>query len=113
MAQLHFNFNKMVALASVGGALEFFDFTIYALFARYISVAFFPEQNHLLALLNTFAIFALGYFARPLGGIIFGHLGDKYGRKVGFATSALLMAAATLLLGCCPINKSVLQHPSY
>lgn len=107
MHRHHFKFNKMLALASVGGALEFFDFAIYALFARYISNAFFPQQNHFVALLNTFAVFALGYFARPLGGIIFGHLGDKHGRKIGFTTSALLMATATLLLGCCPTYHQI------
>lgn len=93
---------KLVGLVSLGGALEFFDFTIYALFASYISVVFFPQEKHWIALVNTFVIFALGYLARPLGGFIFGHLGDKQGRKNAFTFSALIMASATLLIGCLP-----------
>lgn len=93
---------KLVGLVSLGGALEFFDFTIYALFASYLSAVFFPQEKHWLALVNTFVIFALGYFARPLGGFIFGHLGDRYGRKSAFTWSALMMAIATLAIGCLP-----------
>ena len=68
---------KIILLSSIGGALEFFDFTIYALFASYISQAFFPQDNALVSLIKTFAVFALGYLARPLGGIVFGHFGDQ------------------------------------
>jgi MFS family permease len=96
-----------VTLASLGAGLEFFDFTIYVLFARYISANFFPQGNSLIALMNTFAIFAIGYLARPLGGIILGHIGDRYGRKYAFSYAILLMAAATLCIGCLPSYQSV------
>jgi MFS transporter, MHS family, proline/betaine transporter len=98
---------KIITLSSVGGALEFFEFTIYALFAQYISFNFFPHQNASLALMATFGIYALGYLARPLGGVLFGHIGDKYGRKSAFTLAILLMAVATLLIGCLPSYQSI------
>jgi MFS family permease len=98
---------KLIFLSGSGGALEFFDFTIYAFFANYISQAFFPSQNHFVSLLNTFAVFAVGYFARPLGGIFFGHLGDKYGRKRAFTLSTFIMAFATVLIGLLPTYRQV------
>lgn len=96
------NQTKLLILTSLGGALEFLDFTIYALFSRYISHNFFPEDSSFIALINTFAIFAIGYFARPIGGIIFGHFGDKYGRKNTFIASAFIMSVSTLLIGFLP-----------
>lgn len=93
---------KIVGLASLGAGLEFFDFTIYALFASYLSANFFPEEDPLLGLINTFAVFALGYLVRPIGGVLLGHVGDKYGRKNAFTIALLVMAIATLLVGCLP-----------
>lgn len=104
LTKMHY---KLVALSSLGGALEFLDFTIYVLFARYISQNFFPAENHVTSLVNTFAVFAIGYLARPLGGVIFGHYGDKYGRKNAFTLSAFVMALATLLIGCLPSYKQI------
>lgn len=98
---------KIVALTALGGALEFYDFTIYALFSTYISQHFFPNSDKLVGLMNTFSVFALGYFARPLGGMVFGHFGDKYGRKKAFTLSVLIMASATLLIGCLPTYQQV------
>lgn len=98
---------KIVGLTAIGGALEFYDFTIYALFAPYISQHFFSNGNQFIGLINTFAIFALGYFARPLGGIVFGHLGDKFGRKYAFSLAIFMMATATLLMGCLPPYASI------
>lgn len=98
---------KIVVLSSLGAGLEFFDFTIYALFAHYISQNFFPQQASSAALINTFVILAVGYLARPLGGIILGHIGDKYGRKFGFTYAMLAMAGATLLIGCLPNYQTI------
>jgi MFS family permease len=98
---------KILSLTALGGALEFYDFTIYALFAPYLSQHFFAHTNQVVALLNTFAVFALGYLARPLGGIFFGHLGDKFGRKYAFSLAIFLMAMATLLIGCLPTYASI------
>ncbi len=98
---------KIIGLSSVGGALEFFEFTIYALFAQYIGVNFFPNTNSTTMLMTTFGVYALGYLARPFGGILFGHLGDRYGRKNAFTLTILLMAVATLLIGCLPTYQSI------
>ncbi len=97
----------MIGLIALGGALEFYDFTIYALFAPYLSQHFFANTNQFINLINTFAVFALGYLARPLGGIVFGHLGDKFGRKSAFSLSVFIMAIATLLIGCLPTYQSI------
>ncbi|STX51991.1 major facilitator family transporter [Legionella busanensis] len=98
---------KLIGLIALGGTLEFYDFTIYALFAPYLSQHFFANTNQFITLINTFAVFALGYLARPLGGIIFGHLGDKFGRKSAFSLSVFIMAIATLLIGCLPTYQSI------
>lgn len=93
---------KLLILSSLGGVLEFYDFIIFALFADYISNAFFPATNDIAGLMITFATFAIGYLVRPLGGIVFGHFGDRVGRKATFTISILMMAFATLGLGLVP-----------
>ncbi len=98
---------RLLFLSSLGGVLEFYDFIIYALFASYISNAFFPASDPVAALLITFATFAIGYLVRPLGGMIFGHFGDRVGRKATFTISILLMACATLCLGLIPTYSSI------
>lgn len=98
---------RLLILSSLGGILEFYDFIIFALFASYISNAFFPATNEIVSLLITFATFAIGYLVRPLGGIIFGHFGDKIGRKTTFTISILLMAVATLGIGLTPTYSTI------
>ncbi|VVC75488.1 Proline/betaine transporter [Aquicella siphonis] len=93
---------KLIFLSSLGGVLEFYDFIIYALFAGYIANAFFPAANALMGLIVTFATFAIGYLVRPLGGVIFGHYGDRIGRKTTFTFSIFMMALATLGIGLIP-----------
>lgn len=98
---------KLALAVSIGGLLELYDFLIYGLMASYIAGNFFPPENTFTALLGTFATFAVGYLARPLGGILFGHLGDRYGRKATFALSMFLMAASTALMGCLPTYSTI------
>lgn len=93
---------KLLFFTVLGSCLEFYDFAIYALFATYISQAFFPQHHTTLALINTFGIMAIGYLARPLGSIVFGHFGDKYGRKNTFSLTILLMSLSTLATGLIP-----------
>lgn len=93
---------RVLILCSLGGALEFFDFIIFALMAKQLAIIFFPNQNEFNALLTTFSTFAIGYMARPLGGIILGHFGDRYGRKQTFTFSILLMACSTFAIGLLP-----------
>lgn len=98
---------RLLILSSLGGVLEFYDFIIFALFAGYISHAFFPATDALASLLITFATFAIGYLVRPLGGIVFGHFGDRFGRKATFTVSILMMAVATLAIGLIPTYYSI------
>jgi MFS family permease len=104
---MHQDQRKLLFLSSLGGILEFYDFIIYALFAGYISNNFFPSSNSLTGLIITFATFAIGYLVRPLGGIIFGHFGDRVGRKATFTISILLMAFATLSIGLIPSYSTI------
>ncbi|MFY7843288.1 MAG: MFS transporter [Rhabdochlamydiaceae bacterium] len=96
------NHKKTTFLASLGAGLEYYDFAIYGIMASYLSALFFPDTHRELSLLKTFGIFAVGYFARPLGGILFGSLGDFLGRKSSFIFVMLLMALATLGIGFLP-----------
>ncbi len=98
---------KLASSISLGGMLEIYDFLIYGLMASYIAENFFPAEDHITSLINTFATFAIGYLTRPLGGIVFGHFGDRYGRKKTFTFSIFLMAVTTALMGCLPGWNSI------
>ncbi|MBI0330465.1 MFS transporter [Burkholderia plantarii] len=99
---------KTLGLAALGGALEFYDFIIFVFFAPAIGQLFFPHDiPDWLRQLQTFGIFAAGYLARPLGGIIMAHFGDLVGRKRMFTLSVLLMAIPTLLMGLLPTFDSI------
>ncbi|MCV7318203.1 MFS transporter [Mycolicibacterium confluentis] len=98
---------RVIAGASIGNAVEWFDFAIYGFLATYIAANFFPAGNDTAALLNTFAIFAAAFFTRPLGGFVFGPLGDRIGRHKVLALVILLMSAATLAIGLLPTYTSI------
>ena len=91
------------SLAALGGALEYYDFIIFVFFTAVIGQLFFPPDTpDWLRQLQTFGIFAAGYLARPLGGIVMAHFGDRSGRKHMFTLSVFLMAIPTLLIGLLP-----------
>lgn len=96
------NQKKVIAITSLGGMLEAYDFTVYAHMAAYISLVFFPDADASSSLLKTFSTFAVGYLARPLGALVFSHFGDRVSRKACFATTIILMAIATLSIGFLP-----------
>ena len=99
---------RTLSLASLGGALEFYDFVIFVFFTGVIGQLFFPaDLPDWLRQLQVFGIFAAGYLARPLGGIIMAHAGDLHGRKRMFTLSVLLMAIPTLLIGLLPTYQSI------
>src|SRR6202007_2905661 len=99
---------RILWLASVGGALEFYDFVIFVFFATTIGKLFFaPSLPDWVRQTQTFGIFAAGYLARPIGGIVMAHFGDIRGRKRMFTLSVLLMAIPTLLIGLLPTYQSI------
>jgi MFS family permease len=99
--------SKITLLTSVGAGLEYYDYVIYSLLASFISQQFFPSTNRVAALFATFGVFAIGNIVRPLGGIIFGVIGDRCGRKNVFANTLLWMAFATFLMGVTPTFVSI------
>lgn len=99
---------KTLTLAALGGALEFYDFIIFVFFAVVIGELFFPSSMpQWLVLMQTYGIFAAGYLARPLGGIVMAHFGDLVGRKRMFSLSILLMAVPTLAMGMLPTYETI------
>jgi MFS family permease len=99
---------RTLTLAALGGALEFYDFVVFVFFAIPLSHLFFPPDTApWLAQLQVFGIFAAGYLARPLGGVVMAHYGDKRGRKKMFTLSVFLMAVPTLAIGLLPVYAQI------
>lgn len=94
---------RQVTFAGFAGTVvEWFDFAVYGFMAAIIATVFFPESSGVVALLQTFAIFAVAFALRPLGGAIFGMLGDRLGRKNVLITTVLLMSGSTAAIGLLP-----------
>lgn len=98
---------KVIAAAAIGNFVEWFDFAVYGFLATTIAQQFFPSGDASAALLKTFAVFAVAFAFRPLGGIFFGMLGDRIGRKRTLAMTILLMAGATTLIGVLPAHAAI------
>ncbi len=93
---------KVVASTMLGNGLEWYDYSLYGTFTALISKHFFPAGNDAVALIATFGIFAIGFLMRPLGAMMFGYIGDKYGRKNALSLSILMMAIPTACIGLLP-----------
>ena len=98
---------RAVKAASLGNAMEWFDFGIYAYLASTIGRVFFPSGNDTVQLLASFATFAVAFLVRPLGGMVFGPMGDKVGRKKVLALTMILMAVGTAAIGMLPTYAAV------
>lgn len=99
---------KTLSLSALGGALEFYDFIIFVFFAAVVGKLFFPvDMPEWLRQMQTFGIFAAGYLARPLGGIVMAHFGDLLGRKKMFTLSIFMMAVPTLIMGLLPTYAQI------
>jgi metabolite-proton symporter len=95
---------KVVAMASAGAAVEWYDFFIYGTAAALVFPALFfpPDLPQFIAQIAAFSTFAVGFIARPIGGMLFGHFGDLYGRKRALVLAMMMMGAATTLIGLLP-----------
>jgi len=98
---------QVIIGASIGNAVEWYDFAIYGFLATFIAANFFPAGNDTAAMLNTFAIFAAAFVMRPLGGLVFGPLGDRIGRQRVLALVILLMSGATVAIGLLPTYAAI------
>jgi MFS family permease len=94
---------RQVVLASTVGTLfEWYDFFVYGSLVIFVSAVLFPPNNPTAALLASLAALAAGFVVRPIGALLFGHLGDRLGRKVTFLATVVIMGGATVLMGCLP-----------
>ena len=93
---------RAVYAGAAGVVLEWFDYGVYGAFAPIISKVFFPSKDPIISILLTLIVFGVGFVARPVGSVIFGYVGDKYGRKVSLSWTIFIMAAATFSIGLIP-----------
>lgn len=98
---------RTVFVTSLGNAIEWFDFGVYAYLAVTIGKVFFPEIDPSYQLIYAFATFAIAFIARPIGGYVFGMLGDRVGRKKILALTLIMMAASTLFIGLIPSYSTI------
>ncbi|MFA0849246.1 MFS transporter [Curtobacterium sp. WHRI 8282] len=98
---------KVIVAAGVGHFVEWFDFGLYGTLATVISLYFFKQGDPQVALLSAFAVFGAGFVMRPLGGLFWGSLGDRVGRKTTLATVILITSGATAVMGVLPTYQSV------
>ena len=98
---------RTIIAGSIGNAVEFVDWNIYATFSPFFSDQFFPSRDKTAALLSTLAVFAAGFIMRPIGGAILGSIADRRGRMTGLTLSVSLMAGASLIIALCPTYGSI------
>src|ERR1700683_5725245 len=99
---------RILFASMIGTTIEFFDFYIYAMAAVVVfPTLFFPKQDAATATLQSLATFALAFIARPIGSALFGHFGDRIGRKAALVTALLTLGISTVLIGALPTYASV------
>src|ERR1700747_2392053 len=86
---------QAITAGIAGNVMEWYDFAVYGYFATVIGRNFFPAQDATSSLIAAFGVFAAGFLMRPLGSMVFGHIGDKLGRKLALTASGMVMAVAT------------------
>jgi MHS family proline/betaine transporter-like MFS transporter len=96
------NTGRVIAAGAIGNVLEWYDFAVYGYFAAAIGRVFFPSQDAVAQVLAAFGIFAVGFFMRPVGGALIGHIGDRLGRRAALTFSISAMAIPTFLVGVLP-----------
>ncbi len=98
---------RAIFVGSVGNLIEWYDIYAYSAFALYFAGAFFPKSDVAAQQVNAWGIFAVTYLVRPIGGWIFGHLADRYGRRNSLTLSVVVMCAGSLMIACCPTYNAI------
>ncbi|MBA2652576.1 MAG: MFS transporter [Tatlockia sp.] len=93
--------------SGLGSVLEWYDFALYGFFAQLIAQLYFPSASQSTAMLKTFSVFAIGFIARPIGALLFGHIGDKYGRTASLKLTPILITIPTLLFAILPTYQQI------
>lgn len=103
---MHLTYKRSFAVL-IGNALEYYDFMLYGFFAAMLAPLFFPHDNPAISLIASMGSYSIAFLARPLGGIFFGHLGDRWGRKDTLSLSILCVTLPTLMIGLLPTYASI------
>ncbi|MEK9661626.1 MAG: MFS transporter, partial [Alphaproteobacteria bacterium] len=98
---------KIILAGLIGNVMEWYDFAVYGYFATVIGHLFFPSEDPAASLIAAFGAFAAGFLVRPLGGIVFGRMGDLIGRKRALMASVVAMAVPTVLIGLLPTYETI------
>jgi MFS transporter, MHS family, proline/betaine transporter len=98
---------RVIAAAAIGNFIEWYDFAVYGFLATTLAAQFFATENATVALLETFAVFAVAFALRPLGGIFFGRLGDRIGRRSTLSLTVILISGSTAAIGLMPTSTSI------
>src|SRR6476661_3322892 len=98
---------RAILIGSSGNLVEWYDFYVYAAFSLYFAKAFFPAGDQTAQLLNTAAIFAVGFLMRPIGAWFFGRMADRRGRRVALTSSVLMMCAGSALIAITPVYATI------
>ena len=98
---------RAVYAGSAGIILEWFDYGIYGTFAPIIASIFFPSKDPMVGMILTLMVFGVGFLSRPIGSMVFGHVGDKYGRKISLAWTIYIMAGSTFIIGLIPSFEKI------
>ena len=99
--------SKVLLAGLIGNVMEWYDFAVYGYFATVIGREFFPSSDPAASLIGAFGAFAAGFLVRPLGGIVFGRIGDLAGRKRALQLSVMVMAVPTVLMGLLPTHQQI------
>ena len=98
---------RTLLAGAIGNVLEWYDFALYGYFAPVFAAQFFPSNSPSVSLISAFGVFAVGFLARPIGALLFGHWGDTLGRRNALAWSVLLMAIPTCVVGLLPTYEAI------
>ncbi|MBL0942093.1 MAG: MFS transporter [Alphaproteobacteria bacterium] len=98
---------KAIFAATIGNALEYYDVMLYGFFAVKLAPLFFPTENPKISIMASLVTFAAGFLMRPLGGVFFGHIGDKFGRRYALAFAIVLVTVPTFIIGILPTYEVI------